>query len=934
MASFNIGAKAFVPTSVPAAVPKQPQQQQWNIFANFVPVQAPAPVPAVAQPVPKPKPVITEPPKPAVEKTESKQAGEPKSTPVKEPKPVPVKEFKPSSAKEAVVESTPVVVKEPVVEAPKPVVPETTVATTSSDTTAAASTNSVSSTTSTTTTAIPDSQPEPEKKKATTELEQNKTDAKPKVVADVPKGDWATKDEKDRRYTIEDMKALESTIPRELKERYFGFWNNVLKGGKGGMFAKNQRRRVPTSANGWKMLSPEARAQASAKVQLILNRLVSTNCDEMTQEILKLELNSQPLLENLVEQIYEKAVKEVKWVKIYGKMCGKLEEAELHKRIEDLPEGSNLTFRKLLTDHCYKAFKDDLSKWKEARSKPRESLPQEKIEELDLEETKAKGRYLGNIQFIAQLFLVKIVSVKVLTDCIGTLIQSNDPPEQECIETMCKLVQSVGKQLQEKLSTRDDKAKFFMEALFKRFDRYSRMADKYPPRIRFLLLDTIEKRTEWNPPAPVVVPRATSPMLHAPTPLRSSGRTSVTPVSVTPTQTPLPSISRSGSEMVLSPPIVSPDPFKVTPESQQKAINTILTELSQFIDSKDREEFMASMRTMNKDLYCMVVPGVLRFLLDANAKEAKNVLESVVQLLVDFVDEEGVKVRDGLDYFRNDFLEYGEDSPVFAAEVTGAVFSALSKNDPEGEVFHTLFNCLAQLASENPFWNYPSPTARAAGFAATVMVEMLSDIVGEQKKLGRDPYADLCGVLDREPIDVRAIMPDSPDAKKSLSALAALVKEKSLEPLFPVLCDTSLVIDPLTKMQPLTPESLSKWIEGATKAREGTASYFSVLVAEEVFRTLKTTTQGGDVQLAPWIPVLKLLKGTSTVRYEVGLLNSMCQCWSATGKKPRTLNSMAALAKDSGLITKFAFDQWRVDSSDRNSTLKDEAYVNELSELF
>jgi len=327
---------------------------------------------------------------------------------------------------------------------------------------------------------------------------------------------------------------------------------------------------------------------------------------------------------------------------------------------------------------------------------------------------------------------------------------------------------------------------------------------------------------------------------------------------------------------------------------------------------------------------------VLRFLLNDYAKEAKKVLGSVTQLLIDFIDEEGVKVRDGLDYFVNEFLEYGEDSPVFAAEVTGVIFSALSKNDPEGEVFHALFNCLARFASENPFWNAPNKTSRAAGFAATVLVEMLSDLVNAQKSVGKDPYEELCRMLDREPIDVRAMMPDSPDARQSLASLAALIQEKSLNPLFPAFCDTSIVLDPLEApaMQPLTPEKVTSWIQSQTDVKKGASTYFSLLVAEEVFKTLKVTTKGGDVQLGPWIPVLKTLKGDSSIRYEVGLLNSMCQCWSATEKKMGALKTMAALAKDSGLITKYAFDQWRVDSSDRNSTLKDEAFNNELTDLF
>jgi len=733
-------------------------------------------------------------------------------------------------------------------------------------------------------------------------------------------------------FKIEDLLAL-----RKAKQPVRGIRYDILKQ------MNRKRSGIPSSEHGWKKLTPDERNMATHQIPLILNRLASTNCDEMTKEILKLDLSSVEILKALVKLIYEKAVKELLFVKVYAKLCGKLEESKLHERVKNPPKDEDITFRKLLTDHCKNAFEKDMAKWKNARSKSREGLSDEDKEILDFEVSTAKARYLGNIQFIAQLFLVKVLSVSVLANCIVALLKSNDPPEEECIETVCKLMESVGKPLQEKLSTKEDNSKEFMNIVFKRFKRYYEKGDKYPPRIRFLLLNTIELRETWTVKRPPQVARSTSPapLIHAPTPQRSLGRSALPPTEVcastSPAPTPLLPIARTPSE-VISPPVVSPDPFKITAENQTKAMNTISTELMQYLDSHDREEFMAGVKEgVNKELYSLIVPATLRFVLKDNAKDALKVVDTVKTILVDFVDEEGVKIKDGLDYFKNEFLEYGEDSPSISAKVTGMIFSALCKNDSEGAVFHAVLSCLANLAYENPFWNAPNKIARSAGFAATALVEMFSDIVEEQKSAGRDPYADLCGMIDRESADIRSVMPDSSDAKKSTSDLVALLKDKSLEPLFPALCDPSLVIDPLSAapMQPLTPEKLSGWIEKTPDLGKGARSYSDLLIAEEVFRTLKTTTKDGNVQLTPWIPVLIKLAGTSSpIHYQVGLLNAMCLCWLAVDKKAGALKAMASLAKDSGLITKFAFDRWRVDSSDKNFTLKDEAYNNELTDLF
>jgi len=317
--------------------------------------------------------------------------------------------------------------------------------------------------------------------------------------------------------------------------------------------------------------------------------------------------------------------------------------------------------------------------------------------------------------------------------------------------------------------------------------------------------------------------------------------------------------------------------------------------------------------------------------------ERLDKVEEIKKLVVDFIEEEGVSIKNGLDYFRTDFEEYGEDTPVSAAQTTGELFSALLKNDEEHEVFDAVFNCLAGFASENPMWNAPNRNVRPAGFAANVLTAMLSDAVKDQISSKSDPYANLAHILDLQPIDIRAIMPDSPDSNKSLALLVQILKDKSLDPLFPPLCNSSIVIDPLSsaEMQPLTPEKLQSWVDGKkAEAEKGAATYFSLLVAEEVFNSLKTTSKNGDIQLAPWVPVMKTLKPLYSVHYQVGLLNAMCRCWSATGKKAGILMSMAKLVKDEGVIDAFAFNKWRVDNSDRNSTLKDEAFNNELATLF
>lgn len=63
---------------------------------------------------------------------------------------------------------------------------------------------------------------------------------------------------------------------------------------------------------------------------------------------------------------------------------------------------------------------------------------------LEAAMNKARGRSLGNIRFVGELFLLKMLPEAIMRYCIDKLLES---PNEESLECLCKLLSTVGKDL-------------------------------------------------------------------------------------------------------------------------------------------------------------------------------------------------------------------------------------------------------------------------------------------------------------------------------------------------------------------------------------------------------------------------------------------------------------------------------------------------------
>ena len=191
---------------------------------------------------------------------------------------------------------------------------------------------------------------------------------------------------------------------------------------------------------------------------------------------------------------------------MYAMLCNKIS--------KELPPWSGLLdanavkqqFRRALLNRCQEEFekKADWSKTPEEMLKEtdKEVTPQN-IAIAELERQKIKRRSLGNISFIGELFKLGMLTAKIMWNCVRQLLAEVENPDEEEVESLCKLLSTIGKHLD--VDRDDGHAK--MDVSFAALEKLS-VNKKLSSRVRFMLKDVIELRGDgWKPRRAVAGPK-------------------------------------------------------------------------------------------------------------------------------------------------------------------------------------------------------------------------------------------------------------------------------------------------------------------------------------------------------------------------------------------------------------------------------------------
>ncbi|KAJ3340901.1 Eukaryotic translation initiation factor 4 gamma 1, partial [Kappamyces sp. JEL0680] len=213
-------------------------------------------------------------------------------------------------------------------------------------------------------------------------------------------------------------------------------------------------------------------------VKGLLNKMTLDNFEKLTNKILECNIGDEDTLAGVIALICEKAIDEPHFASIYAMLCSSLFFGLPKIQEWVCPTGApqdNL-FRKFLLKRCQEEFEKD-AKWAaddataqaaraELRKRIDELSPEEKLKiaEEDYERNKLKRRVLGNIRFVGELFLQGMIAEAIIHRCILSLLKNMESPEEEDIESLCKLLTATGKKLDH------DRAKPTMDAYFNRME--------------------------------------------------------------------------------------------------------------------------------------------------------------------------------------------------------------------------------------------------------------------------------------------------------------------------------------------------------------------------------------------------------------------------------------------------------------------------------
>mmetsp|Transcript_15585 Transcript_15585/g.20512 ORF Transcript_15585/g.20512 Transcript_15585/m.20512 type:complete len:1158 (-) Transcript_15585:483-3956(-) len=289
-------------------------------------------------------------------------------------------------------------------------------------------------------------------------------------------------------------------------------------------------------------------------VTQILNKLSREKFEKLFHQLVGLRIASVKMLSGLVQLIRDKALTEPKFGDLYADLCQRL--VEKTSVPKDVPKRAHWDFvkiieqegqffwtqsqdsesddylkgpfeseekankdsgkatelRRILLNQCQKEFEqeDKYAQLEKEEKGLHEKLKTEtvteeqnkiklELAEVEYKKSRTKQRILGNINFIGELFKKGIITTRVMVSCITHLTgqQSADGeenvPDEENVECLCKLLTTMGKDLEGK----KDQANF-LDHVFQVLHSYSEDKKHYDARHRFMCKDVIElRKSNW-----------------------------------------------------------------------------------------------------------------------------------------------------------------------------------------------------------------------------------------------------------------------------------------------------------------------------------------------------------------------------------------------------------------------------------------------------
>jgi len=214
-------------------------------------------------------------------------------------------------------------------------------------------------------------------------------------------------------------------------------------------------KELTTSAGSWaaeqrqRRLERESTQDAPAisaeeigrKAKSLLNKLTQEKFETLCQQILALPISTPEHLAAVVAEIFEKATMQRHFLMLYTELCARM---DTHLAKEEMSGVGGKIFRKALVTECQACFERNLQQ--PFDSKFGTDMTYEERYEL---EVKHKTRRLGNMRFIGELLVRKLLAAKVFFFIVNEML---DIGNDAALESLAELLSIVAPTFEQKQS--------------------------------------------------------------------------------------------------------------------------------------------------------------------------------------------------------------------------------------------------------------------------------------------------------------------------------------------------------------------------------------------------------------------------------------------------------------------------------------------------
>lgn len=230
------------------------------------------------------------------------------------------------------------------------------------------------------------------------------------------------------------------------------------------------------------------------KVKAALNKMTPERFDKIGDQILAISAQSKDesdgrTLRQVIQLTFDKACDEAHWASMYAKFClrtmeemsTEIKDADVVDKLGNPIVGGGL-FRKYLLNRCQEEFERG---WTVNLPEIKEGESEVMLSDEYYIAAAAKRKGLGLVQFIGELYKLRMLSIKIMHECFLRLLAFEGMPDEGAVESLTKLLRTVGGTMAE-----DERGPTLLDHYFQRIASIMGMAG-LPSRLHFMLLVSI-----------------------------------------------------------------------------------------------------------------------------------------------------------------------------------------------------------------------------------------------------------------------------------------------------------------------------------------------------------------------------------------------------------------------------------------------------------